>query len=170
MPTFKLQLGDDSREYEITRQGSRLHLRHGDTTSELEIIQQANGIVNLLRIHEDGRRQLLRAAGHFDGDNRQLWVNGRTFPATRIRRRSASAAASTGSLAATIPAVVSEILVSVGDTVATGDKLILLESMKMVIPIQAPYNGTVTAINTTPGTAVAAGIPLIEIEPTPQTP
>jgi 3-methylcrotonyl-CoA carboxylase alpha subunit len=70
----------------------------------------------------------------------------------------------TGSLSASIPAVVAEVLVSVGETVAAGDKLILLESMKMVIPIQAPYDGAVTKINCTAGESVQAGVPLIEIE------
>ena len=67
-------------------------------------------------------------------------------------------------LTLTIPAVVADILVSVGDQVADGDKLILLESMKMIIPIQAPYSGTVTALHCAKGDSVQAGIPLIELD------
>jgi biotin carboxyl carrier protein len=54
-------------------------------------------------------------------------------------------------------------LVKIGDAVAVGDKLILLESMKMVIPIQAPCDSTVTAIHCTPGESVQAGVPLLEL-------
>ncbi|MEE9278390.1 MAG: biotin/lipoyl-binding carrier protein [Dehalococcoidia bacterium] len=39
-----------------------------------------------------------------------------------------------------------EILVAAGDAVAVGDELLILESMKMEIPIEAPSDGTVTSI------------------------
>ena len=70
----------------------------------------------------------------------------------------------TATLSASIPAVVSEILVKAGQEVKIGDKLILLESMKMILPIQAPWAGTVTAINCVPGQAVQPGVQLVEIE------
>jgi urea carboxylase len=54
-------------------------------------------------------------------------------------------------------------LVAVGDQVRAGDKLVLLESMKMILPIQAPYDGAVTAINCAPGEAVQPGVPLITL-------
>ncbi len=59
----------------------------------------------------------------------------------------------------------SQILVAVGDLVEPGDKLILLESMKMVIPILAPHGGRVSHIHCAPGDSVPAGVPLLEIEP-----
>jgi biotin carboxyl carrier protein len=68
------------------------------------------------------------------------------------------------SLSASIPAVVSEILVEIGDEVKKGDKLILLESMKMILAIQAPYDGTVQAIFCAQGEAVQPGIRLIGVE------
>jgi biotin carboxyl carrier protein len=92
-----------------------------------------------------------------------LWVNGRHLTAERVRQRG-SGSSGDSSLAAAIPAIVSEILVNVGDQVQDGDKLILLESMKMVIPIQAPYAGIVTAVNCTVSESVQAGVPLIELE------
>jgi biotin carboxyl carrier protein len=93
-----------------------------------------------------------------------LWIDGRVVTAERVRRRGGGPAAD-GSLASAIPAVVSQILVEPGDAVEPGDKLILLESMKMVIPIQAPHAGRVTRILCAPGDSVPAGIPLLEIEP-----
>ncbi len=109
------------------------------------------------------RQRQIRAAGRIDGDQRQIWVNGRTFNFTRIRQRG-SAAVLDGSLSSSIPAVVSQILVSLNDTVSAGDKLILLESMKMIIPIVAPCDSKVTAIHCAAGESVQAGIPLIELE------
>jgi len=47
--------------------------------------------------------------------------------------------------------------VEVGDTVAADDPLLVLESMKMEIPLLAPRGGTVTAILVKEGEAVAEG-------------
>ena len=51
-----------------------------------------------------------------------------------------------------------------GDRVEAGDKLVLLESMKMVIPITAPHDGRVSKVHCRPGDSVPAGAPLLEIE------
>ena len=91
------------------------------------------------------------------------WAAGR---AERVRRRGGGAATQ-GSLAAAIPAVVSQILVAPGDAVAAGDKLILLESMKMVIPIVSPRDGIVARVLCAPGESVPAGVPLVELDDTP---
>jgi biotin carboxyl carrier protein len=119
----------------------------------------------LLEIHRpDGSVRRVRLVGSRNGDKRQLWIDGRVVSAERVRRRGGGRATTDGSLASTIPAVVSQILVEPGDAVEPGDKLILLESMKMVIPIQAPHAGRVGRILCAPGDSVPAGVPLLEIE------
>ncbi|MFO7540443.1 MAG: acetyl-CoA carboxylase biotin carboxyl carrier protein subunit [Chloroflexota bacterium] len=163
---MKLTIADQTEEFEARQQGDMLHLTWGDTTTACRIIHQNEGWLVLERPLADGTIQRLSIAAHLNGDERQVWVNGRLFTYQRQRPRSGgSVAAAAGSLAATIPAVVSEVLVGVGDPVNSGDKLILLESMKMVIPIKAPYAGTVTAVACAAGDSVQAGIPLIEVEP-----
>ena len=52
----------------------------------------------------------------------------------------------------------------VGDTIARGDTVILLESMKMEIPVLAERAGTVTAIKVTAGDVVQEGDPLIVLD------
>jgi biotin carboxyl carrier protein len=165
---FKVNLNQQEVEIEVIRQGEQLQVTLPDgTTADLRLVYQ-NGPYLVLE-HEDanGRRQLIRTAGHIDGDKRQVWVDGRTHTYTRVSHQATADAAKSGSLSATIPAVVSQILVNVGDHVQVGDKLILLESMKMVIPIQAPYPGIVTAINCEPGQSIQAGVPLLELEERP---
>ena len=46
---------------------------------------------------------------------------------------------------------------SVGQTVKTGDTIIILEAMKMEIPVVAPQDGTVASIDVAVGDAVEAG-------------
>ena len=41
-----------------------------------------------------------------------------------------------------------------GDTVAVGEPIIIIESMKMQIPIEAPVAGTITAIRVKPEESV----------------
>jgi biotin carboxyl carrier protein len=50
-----------------------------------------------------------------------------------------------------------KIEVAVGDTVAEDDPLVILESMKMEIPLLAPRAGTVREILVKEGEAVAEG-------------
>jgi biotin carboxyl carrier protein len=45
----------------------------------------------------------------------------------------------------------------VGDTVQAGDALIILEAMKMELPIEAPVEGTVAEIHCKVGQSVAEG-------------
>lgn len=54
--------------------------------------------------------------------------------------------------------------VKVGDTVATGDTLMLIEAMKVFNPIKAQHPGTVTRIFVSGGMPVEYGEPLIIVE------
>jgi len=58
-----------------------------------------------------------------------------------------------------------EILVAEGDRVQRGDKLAVLEAMKMQHEILATVNGTVSAVLVTAGTQIAADARILEIEP-----
>lgn len=161
---FKVNLNDQEQELEVTRQGDQLWVTREGRATPLRVLHQDGAYVVLEVENEDGSRPQLRLALHSNGHTRQLWLNGQTFTYERLREHGTGPNdGPTGSLAATIPALVSQILVQVGDTVQSGDKLILLESMKMVIPIQSPYDGTVTAIHCTTGEAVEPGVPLLTI-------
>ncbi len=168
MAKFKLGINGEGEEaFEVTRQGNQICVTRNDEaldsqTAVFHLIHQDGDQIMLQQEMADGSRHQIRLAGHRDGDDRQLWVNGRLLSYQRIRER-AAAVADDASLSASIPAIVSDILVDEGDTVAVGDKLILLESMKMIIPIQAPYDGIIEAINCTIGDSVQAGVPLIEL-------
>jgi len=165
MTTFKVNVNGQEATVEGARRGNTLRVVYDDKAVELRLIHEDGPFFVLEQIQAGGSRRIIRTAGHADGNQRQIWVDGRTFPYQRVRPQThATAGPDTGSLSASIPAIVAEVLVSVGQTVAAGDKLILLESMKMIIPIQAPYDGAVTNINCTAGESVQAGVPLIEIE------
>ena len=53
--------------------------------------------------------------------------------------------------------------VAVGDTVAAGDSVLLLESMKMEIPVIAEAGGVVREVKVSPGDVVQEGDLLVEL-------
>ena len=50
-----------------------------------------------------------------------------------------------------------KIVASVGQALKAGDNIVILESMKMEIPVVAPQDGTLAAINVSEGTPVEVG-------------
>ena len=166
---FRVLLNEELKEIEIIRQGDRLRIRYDGRTHSARIIH-TEGAHFVLEVEEQGPdnficRKQIRAAGYKDGDNRQLWSNGRLVNYQLLREGSSpSVQSDVASLSASIPAVVSEIVVEIGEEVERGMKLILLESMKMILPILAPFDGFVSAINCSPGDAVQPGVQLIELD------
>ena len=62
------------------------------------------------------------------------------------------------------PGKILRVYAEVGKPVAEGDRLCLMEALKMELPIVAPVGGTVTALHIAPGQSVEAGDPLAVIE------
>jgi acetyl/propionyl-CoA carboxylase alpha subunit len=65
---------------------------------------------------------------------------------------------------APMPGTVIRIDVNVGDDVQARRPLVVLEAMKMEIPVHSPFDGTVTAVHVSPGDRVAGGTLLVELE------
>ncbi len=58
---------------------------------------------------------------------------------------------------ASVPGKVLKVVASVGQAVKAGDSLVVLESMKMEIPVVAPQDGTVASIDVAEGASVENG-------------
>jgi 3-methylcrotonyl-CoA carboxylase alpha subunit len=78
----------------------------------------------------------------------------------RRRRHSAHGDA----MVAPMPATVVAIAVEPGQSVTRGDTVILLEAMKMELPVRAPRDGVVRAVLCASGELVQPGVPLVELE------
>ena len=130
--------------------------------AESRITPLGNGVYQV----DDGERsRVAYAAG--SAEARWVFIDGRVFvidaaPQSSGRRR--ARAHDEGALAAPMPATVVKINVEPGQRVATGDVLIMLEAMKMELPIKAPRDASVKAIACTPGELVQPGVPLLELE------
>jgi biotin carboxyl carrier protein len=100
-----------------------------------------------------------------DRDTRWVFIDGRAYELTEARpgtRR--RAAGHQGALTSPMPATVRRIAVAAGDAVKAGDILIVLEAMKMELPVRAAHAGTVTTISCREGELVQPGVPLIELQ------
>ncbi|MET0603133.1 MAG: biotin carboxylase N-terminal domain-containing protein [Baekduia sp.] len=94
-----------------------------------------------------------------------VWIarDGHHLEVRTERHTRGGAGAAAGSLEAPMPGTVLLVHVANGDTVAEGDVLMVLESMKMELSITAPYAGTVTGLGLAPGDRVALKQPLVAV-------
>ena len=98
---------------------------------------------------------------------RETWVflDGRTFlvGSSTGQRTRVSSTDEGDALAAPMPATVVRIEVTPGQSVTKDGLLVMLEAMKMELPIRAPRDGRVTTIHCRVGEIVQPGVPLLEI-------
>lgn len=69
----------------------------------------------------------------------------------------AAAAAGAIEVKASVPGKVCKIEANVGQALKAGDPIVILEAMKMEIPVVAPQDGTLAGINVAVGDAVENG-------------
>ena len=131
------------------------------------------------RLIEGTRQRIAYAAG--PPEARWVFLDGRVYVIDTVRLQAdttygASGLSRTGAavasrpqddalaLAAPMPATVASIHVTAGQEVDAGDLLIMLDAMKMQLPIRSPRRGRVKAVACRQGELVQAGVALVELE------
>jgi 3-methylcrotonyl-CoA carboxylase alpha subunit len=92
-----------------------------------------------------------------DGQVARIEDESRATTAGRPRGRGAS------DVMSPMPATVVAINARPGQQVTAGETVIVLEAMKMELPIKAPRSGVVTAVHCARGDLVQPGVTLVEI-------
>ena len=95
---------------------------------------------------------------------RHALYRGWSYAISDDERGAVTLAPAGGSLAAPMPASVERVDVAEGDRVHAGQIALVLEAMKMYLPVTVPVDGVVRAVHVRPGDVVAAGQILIEVE------
>jgi acetyl/propionyl-CoA carboxylase alpha subunit len=88
------------------------------------------------------------------------------LPPPDLEAASHRIAAESGSSTVTspMPGTVIRVEVEAGSQTRARQALVVLEAMKMEIPVHSPFDGTVSAVHVAPGDRVAGGTPLVELE------
>ncbi len=101
------------------------------------------------------------------GDTRWVSVNGHVamFDVESGRSRGArKKTARADAMMAPMPATVVKLLVAPGQAVAEGDTVLVLEAMKMELPVRSPRAGVVKAVHCAQGELVQPGMALVDLE------
>ena len=120
----------------------------------------------VVQVEVDGKVETLYVAG--PPNDRWVFWNGRVFRGDfRIdasATRGTHGSTTLRTLTAPMPATIVTVHVKAGDAVTKGQVLMLLEAMKMELPIRAPGDGVVSAVHGKGGELVQADSPLVEFQ------
>ncbi len=117
----------------VEASADRVVLEHAGTRRAFDVLAEADGSVDVES-----------SLGHVALRRTPRFVD----PADQV---------ATGSLLAPMPGTVVSVAVAVGDEVAAGQPVLVLEAMKMQHTVSAPHDGVVAEIDVTTGAQVAAG-------------
>ena len=152
-----------------------IHLRHADSPIEITARPAAeawhlawDGTAHLATAHGNNLIRLGQATARatvieqgprrivvLDGTNHAFDLIDPLAPPDTI-------SAGAGRVIAPIPGRVARLLVAPGDTVAKGQVLLVLEAMKMELPLAAARDGTISSLRCAEGEMVEEGVELVE--------
>ena len=119
----------------------------------------------MFRVEHDGRSHIVYVVG--TAQEQWIFWEGRVFVVDgRPADATSRSARVTGPqpLTAPMPARVLAVLVQPGASVQKGDTVVLLEAMKMELPVRAPADATVLAVHCREGELVEADVVLLELD------
>jgi pyruvate carboxylase subunit B len=164
---YFVRIGEE--EHEVVLDADGVHLDGEDIAAQVASIDGTP--VRMVTIGNEVHRVVVRPGsvrGHYT-----LWLDGYRFDVealderTRaIHERSGASAKATGPapVVAPMPGLIVRVNATVGDAVAAGQGLVVMEAMKMENELRAQASGKVKNILVAPGTAVEKGALLIELE------
>jgi len=122
-----------------------------------------------LAVDDSGTRHVAYAV---TGDDDRVWVHvdGEVIVVAGAgEERSRPQSHGHATLDAPMPAQVTAVLVAPGDVVDAGATLVVLEAMKMELPLKTPFAGRVDAVHCSVGDRVAPGRILVDVVPREET-
>jgi len=161
---LQYQIGDDVLTLNVEPLSQDdYHVRIGDENVRVQLKSMDE---NGAKLSVDGRG--VEAIWRKEGATLHLALPGRNLALTDLTSSFAGAeeAGGGGTVTAPMHGRLLEILVASGDQVKKGDKLAILEAMKMQHELLAEVDGTVKEVIATADTQIAADDLILEIEPT----
>jgi len=164
---LRYRAGEAEHVIDISQLSSRWRVDAGETTRTVAVVAARPGQLVL----EDEGGRIERFGMACDGTDRLIAWRGASYRLSRAGSLSVDAldARVTGphghaSLEAPMPGTVIKVLAQEGQEVSDQQPLVVLEAMKMEHVVVAPYDGVVQKLRCGPGTLVAKGATLVELE------
>ncbi len=164
---FQTQFNNQTLEFDVSQDSHGITVKMENQQLKADFIQLTSNSYSLLL---DGHSHFLHITGEdgrlevtVDQHTNQITV----LDETQILLEQIGMAdideEGLGVVHAPIPGLVTQILVSVGDKIRKGDKVCILEAMKMENEIFAPVDGILKIIHTSAGNALEKGDIILEI-------
>jgi 3-methylcrotonyl-CoA carboxylase alpha subunit len=158
---FKIGESEHNLELSRAREGYRLHLADRTLPVNLHLEDDGSAILTF-----NGRSERVLIATR--GDDVFVHLNGTAYqlryehPLQRLAQQSAGSAED--HVRAPMPGSLVSVAVQAGQSVARGDTLLVMESMKMETSIAAPRDGVVEAVHFAPGQTFDRDALLLSLE------
>ncbi|MGQ4911872.1 MAG: biotin/lipoyl-containing protein [Candidatus Thorarchaeota archaeon] len=170
---YQIQIDDRpyTAEVKMLDEGGVLVVKVGDTSFTVKATKTEDGVWVANDTSTDYTVRILRRSGR----RLVLEINGeeREIEWERVRRQEVASSAAAadaggkrvlGGIYPPMPGKITEVRVSVGDTVKVGDTVLILEAMKMFNELKTDVAGTVKELNVSVGSPVTTNDLLILIE------
>ncbi|MCW5853884.1 MAG: biotin/lipoyl-binding protein [Anaerolineae bacterium] len=157
----RYMIGDTETAVRVDAESEGYRVTVGERVYRVAVRRHDQGDLTL---EVDGRRQRVVIAA--DGARHWVSLDGVAYmlePGTG-RKAKYQTRGSEDTLAAQMPGQVVAVSVQPGERVERGQKLLVLEAMKMELQVAAPHAGQVRALKVKPGDVVKRGQTLIELE------
>ena len=165
-----LDIDGETKDFDVTRDGDEILVTRDGVTRRVTV--ETSGAT--YRVTVDGKGFELRRDGEeprgLPGETLSLERGGAEYAVSWVARKGSLAQSAgdelggDGAVYPLMPGAIMEVNVAVGDTVAEGDVLLVLEAMKMQNEVTAPVAGTVAEINVQTGDNVDRRTMMVRIE------
>ena len=163
---YKLKVGEETIPVDVTTASDdTLNFVINEKTYEVDY-----SLIDDHHIHLSVNGKRINAYVASDDDGKTVSIDGNTLfiedaEALELMKKGGKKGADLpDSITPPMPAIVIEVLVGAGDTVSKGQGVIVVSAMKMETTLFAPFDGSVTSINTGEGEKVNPGDILVDIE------
>lgn len=154
---MKKKINNELVEYQIHRTNSSLSIMIDDTEYKYELVYQDENSIVL----KDSQNKLQKVFK----SNHLLSINGESFEITSDKYILQGASEHhEGEMISPMPGKIVSVLVNKGQEVKRGDKLVIMEAMKMEHTILASEDGIVQEVFCRPGDQVDGGVELIGLK------
>jgi biotin carboxyl carrier protein len=156
---LSIDFGGKSHCVEVAQSDGKLRFLLDGKPLEADAVEVARGIYSILIGGESFEVRTEEAAGKLRVISRGQEMYAAVRDPRQWRRRGGAALEAEGrqQIIAPMPGKIIRVLVKAGESVATGQGLLVVEAMKMQNEIRSPRSGTVERLSVVEGQAVNAG-------------